>query len=194
VHHLQLRGVSRRVLGLFRPVDTDRACSQFVITRYDDNGDEEKRPVAVKKQAAWLERCYQEPYHMPYILYLSDFKNGEVARAAAAAIFSQACHQYRVSDRERPLWVRLSQDYNQPLPLSGNERPAFVVLDNVFTDSTSAKVEKLRDVLAFYDDTPIVVICATPGSPWALVERYNVAGSYGVLLRDTRVLMKEDEV
>ncbi|MCY1560907.1 hypothetical protein D9M68_981020 [compost metagenome] len=78
--------------------------------------------------------------------------------------------------------------------MSGEDRPSFLVIDNVFTDSTAAKVEKLRDILACYDDTPVIVLCTTPGSPFALVEQFNLPATYGALIRDNRALKKEDEV
>lgn len=188
------RGVPRRTLGLFRPYDLDKCCSQFVINRFDDDGEPQKRPVQAKKQVEWLNRCVNDPYHQPYILYLSDYKSGEIVRSVAAAIFSYACHLHTNIGRERPKWIRLWQGYDLQVPLTGEDRPSFLVIDNCYTDSTAAKVEKLRDILACYDDTPVIVICGTPGSPFALVEQFNLPVTYGALLRDHRAMKKEEEV
>lgn len=193
-HMLINRGVPRRTLGLFRKYDLEKCTSQFLITRHGDDGEEIKKPVANRKQSEWLNRVVDDPYHCPYVLYISDYKSGEIVRSVAAAIFSRACAQHTQIGRERPKWIRLYQGYDLQVPLSGEDRPSFLVIDNVFTDSTAAKVEKLRDILACYDDTPIIVICSTPGSPWALVEQFNLPATYGALLRDNRVLMKEESV
>lgn len=193
-HHLINRGVPRRTLGLFRKYELEKCTSQFLITRYDDDGEPVKRPVPIKKQAEWINRCVDDPYHYPYVLYLSDYKSGEIVRSVAAAIFSRACAAHTNPGRERPKWIRLYQGYDLQIPLSGEDRPSFLVIDNVFTDSTAAKVEKIRDILACYDDTPVIVICSTPGSPYALVEQFNLPATYGALLRDNRVLKKEEEV
>lgn len=188
------RGVPQRTLGLFRKFDLEKCTSQFLITRFDGDGAEEKRPVPPRKQSEWLNRVVAEPYHYPYVLYLSDYKSGDICRSVAAAIFSKACHEHAQIGRERPKWIRLYQGYDLQVPLRGEDRPSFLVIDNVFTDSTAAKVEKIRDILACYDDTPVIVICSTPGNPYALVEQFNLPATYGALLRDNRTLKKEDEV
>lgn len=194
VSHLISRGVPKRTLGLFRKYDLEKCCSQFLINRFNGDGDPEKRPVAAKKQIEWINRCVDDPFHYPYLMYLSDYKNGDIVRSVAASIFSIACAQHDNAGRARPQWLRLWQGYDTQIPLTGEDRPSFLVLDNVYTDSTAAKVEKMRDILACYDDTPVIVICSTPGSPWSLVEQFNLPATYGVLLRDNRALKKEEEV
>lgn len=192
--HLMARGVPRRTLGLFRSYDPRKCCSQFLLTRHNDDGEEEKKPVKAIKQIEWLMRCIDDPFHDPYLMYLSDYKNGDIARCVAASVFSNALIKHTNLKRDRPLWLRLNQGYVQQVPLEGDSRPSLLILDNVFIDSTAAKVEKLRDILSNYDDTPVLVIVSTPGNPLALSEQFNLAATYGVLLRDNRVMTKEEEV
>lgn len=189
------KGVPKRTIGLYKPFNPAGACSQFLMSKYNDNGDEIKAPVHPKTQLAWLNRLIDDPYHGPYVAYLSDYKEGDISRTVAAAVFSNAMHSFQVgTHRERPRWIRLHQGFDTQIPLYGSDRPSLLVLDNVFADSTQTKVEKIRDIISAYDDTPVIVIVSTPGSPLSLVERFHLQVDYGILLRDTRIMTKEESV
>ena len=193
-HLLQGRGVPARTLGLFKPFDLERICSQYQIVRRNDSGEEETRPVMPSKQIGWLKQVFEDPYHLPYILYLSDYKNGDLSRGVAAAILSEAMSQFSVSTHkgDRPLWVRLHQGFDWQVDFEN--KPSLLVLDNVFLDSTPVKVEKLRDILSICDGIPIIVIVSSGGSPLALSEKFNLPATYGALLRDTRTSVKTQEL
>jgi hypothetical protein len=94
------------------------------------------------------------------------------------------------------MWIRLHQGFDSQVPLTGepSEKPSLLVVDNVFVDSTPTKVEKLRDLVAYYDDRPVIIIVSTPGSPLSLSEKFNIPVKYGVLLKDNRITVKEEEI
>lgn len=192
---LQVAGAPARTLNLFRPLDPDDLCQQFNTVKYVD-GEQQQTPLKARQQLDWVMRCYDDPYHRPYIMYLSDHKKGDIARALALALISAACKDFDHKYRARPKWVFLHQGFDSQVPIGESDgmRPAFLVLDNVYVDSTPTKVEKLRDILAFYQDTPIVVINSSQGSPLAISEQFSLPSTYAALLQDARTKVKEEEI
>lgn len=185
-------GVPGKYVRLYRPFDPAKCCVQYLLDK-QEAGDETKIPVMPRKQSEWLTRCLDEPYHTDYTCYLSDFKNGDVARNAALALMSSAISQQREAGKQgRIKWVRLHQGFDPQVDFE--ERYAFLVIDNVYTDSTGAKIEKLRDIVSHFDSTPMVIIVSSPGDPLALSKTFSLSASYGILLRDSQRAVEEDSV
>jgi len=186
-------GVPGKYVRMFKGFDLDRSCSQFLLDRYDNDGTAHKVPVMPKKQAEWLTRCFEDPFHTEYTCYLSDYHNGDVARNAAVALISEAMARYNHrAGLQRPKWLRLDQSFDRQF--DKESKYSFLVVDNVYVDSTSVKIEKLRDLLAVNDTTPTVVIVSSPGEPLALSHKFSLTATYGILLRNTRQVIAEESV
>ena len=186
-------GCPGKHVRLFQSLDMSKACCQFALERYDENGNSEKVPVMPRKQLEWLNRCYEDTYHGAYTCYLSDFQNGDIARTAAVSLISHAIAGYNLGKgRKPPKWIRLNQSFDPQFERDSTY--SFLVIDNVFVDSTSVKIEKLRDLMSANDSTPTVIIVSSPGEPLALSHKFSLTATYGILLRNTRQVVEEEAV
>lgn len=63
----------------------------------------------------------------------------------------------RFAKLNKPKWVKLSNDYKDNLH-DASWKPSMLVLSNITPNSSAFKLEKVRDMLEFYDDIPRIVV------------------------------------
>ncbi|QZE60076.1 hypothetical protein pEaSNUABM35_00159 [Erwinia phage pEa_SNUABM_35] len=144
--------------------------------------------VGKAKQLTHLARMIQDPFKAdPRITVISSFPNDYRAKMAALSIFNAA-----VEDSEttalKPRWVTLYGDRFDYEQLK-SKRPSLLVLTNVTLDSTSYKIERLRDILEMFPKIPRIVV--TGGSPDPLelfTKRIHLQAQTGISIGPAHVV------
>lgn len=125
------------------------------------------RRVSINKQIQRFIEYHNNPVRGNQLMAISSFPTDLRAKNVALAIFSNAVRQYyekrktsrTISKQVPPMWHNIGGGFKDVL-LDTDIKPSFLVLANVFEDSTPLKVEKLRDILVKHDDIPRIVVTA----------------------------------
>lgn len=149
-----------------RPFLLDQAVCNITYTP------EKMQPQIIKKseQINDFFEVMESPFLKPYIYIISGRPSDVRACCVAATLMIQASliHAQLKSDKEhnpqsrfgkmeRPLWVKLTNDYKDNMP-SLHSKPSFLILSNLTPNSSNFKNEKLRDILECHDTIPRVII------------------------------------
>jgi hypothetical protein len=127
------------------------------------------KPVIYKKSEQLQDflSVISEPFNKPYLYVISGKPADTQACAVAAVILiaasmahsrlraEQPSHRY--ARMNKPRWVKLSNDFKDNVH-DANWKPAMMVLSNITPNSSALKLEKVRDLLEFYDNIPRVVV------------------------------------
>lgn len=133
----------------------------------DINNDQQGavKTVTMKEQLKYLERFVRKPLGSFRCMCISSQPSDLRAKHLAMWMFDKAVQAYNDNGRMRgahartaPLWHRVFGGFHDELMESRSERPALLVISNVLEDSTSTKIEKVRDLLEKYNDTPRIVV------------------------------------
>lgn len=109
------------------------------------------------KQLQHLARMITNPFEAdPRITVISSFPNDYRAKMAALSIFNAAVED-SVETALKPRWVTLYGDRFDYDKLR-DKRPSLLVISNVTMDSTSYKIERLRDILEMFPRIPRIVV------------------------------------
>lgn len=120
------------------------------------------RVFSKTKQLQHLAKMITNPFAMdPRITVISSFPNDYRAKMAALSIFNAAVED-SVETALKPRWVTLYGDRFDYEQLK-QKRPSLLVISNVTIDSTSYKIERLRDILEMFPKIPRIVV--TGGGP-----------------------------
>jgi hypothetical protein len=95
-----------------------------------------------------------------------------------AAYMMQHCLKHHNSHTALPMWVDLVAGFDNPLVVH-KSKPSMLVINNVGTDSTNPKMEKLRDILEVYASIPRVVI-AHGCDPYTFFKQYLALPIHGL--------------
>ena len=113
--------------------------------------------VPRKEQLDYFARLMDHPLEMdPRITVISSFPSDHRAKIAALNLFSNAVED-TAGKVSKPMWLTLygdRLDYDK-LRL---KRPNFIVITNITMESTSYKLERLRDILEMFPKIPRVVV------------------------------------
>lgn len=120
------------------------------------------RVFSKTKQLQHLAKMITNPFAMdPRITVISSFPNDYRAKMTALSIFNAAVED-SVETALKPRWVTLYGDRFDYEQLK-QKRPSLLVISNVTIDSTSYKIERLRDILEMFPKIPRIVV--TGGGP-----------------------------
>ena len=120
------------------------------------------RNISVTKQYKVLSSILDHPLRSSYTIGISSFPSDLRAKYLAVMIMSAALDAYKTSHkpgRGMPLWHRVYgglQDTLRDRPIA--EMPCMLIITNVGPDSTSMKMEKVRDLLEKFSDIPRIVV------------------------------------
>ena len=144
--------------------------------------------VSKTKQLTHLAEMINSPFSMdPRITVISSFPSDYRAKMAALSIFNAA-----VEDAEttalKPRWVTLYGDRFDYEQLK-SKRPSLLVLSNVTMDSTSYKIERLRDILEMFPKIPRIVVTGGGPDPLELfTKRVHLQAQIGVSIGPAHVV------
>lgn len=120
------------------------------------------RNISALKQFKVLTSILDHPLRSSYTIGISSFPSDLRAKYLALMIMSAAIDAYKASHkpgRGLPLWHRVYGGLTDTLrdkPIA--EMPSMLIITNVGPDSTSMKMEKVRDLLEKFSDIPRVLV------------------------------------
>lgn len=123
--------------------------------------------IAPAKQMKKLNALFEHPLRSAYTLGIGSFPSDLRAKHLAITLMNAAIDEYikkRPPGRAYPLWHRVYGGLGDGLrdrPVS--EMPCMLIISNINMESSSIKVEKVRDLLEKYSEIPRIVI--TGGEP-----------------------------
>ncbi len=144
-------------VGVFDAVD-------FLIRMEPDLPGVTNRTISAKKQMEKLRMILKNPLRrQPYTIAIGSYPSDARAKYLAHMLFSAAIDQYqrdrpRFGARGMPMWHRVWGNYKDTLRDGHKESPCMLFIANIHDESTSVKIEKVRDLLEMYSDIPRVVI------------------------------------
>lgn len=135
----------------------------FLVSMEPDLPGVHNKPISTKKQASLLRKILNDPLAHPYVIGISSYPSDTRAKQLAQTIMSAAIDSYetnrrRQGVRSRPLWHRVWGNLNDSLRDRHKENPSLLVLSNLNDESSSVKIEKVRDLLEMYSDIPRIVV------------------------------------
>lgn len=153
----------------FIPSGTKFDLVDFLISMEPELPGVKNRPVSTKRQASNLRTILRDPLKHPYSIGLSSYPSDARAKYVAQMIMSAAVDSYnrnrkKHGTRSLPHWHRVYGGYKDALrdrqtPLD----PCMLIISNIHDESSSMKIEKVRDLLEMYSHIPRIVI--TGGRP-----------------------------
>lgn len=121
-----------------------------------------------QKQLDMFEAFIEAPFEPINYCIVSAPDDGK-AKLLAAVMMQHALinHDSRTA---LPLWVDLTGGFDNPL-IVNRSKPSLLIINNVGVASTAVKMEKLRDILTVYSETPKVIV-ATGCCPYTFFVKY----------------------
>lgn len=125
------------------------------------------RKISVSKQIRTFEKIMENPLWGSYLYVISSFPSDLRAKQIALSILHKAHEKYYqkkannkiLMKRSTPVWHNVMGGFKDTyLERDLAHPPALMVLSNVVEDSSQTKFEKLRDLLAMYENIPIIVV------------------------------------
>jgi len=108
-----------------------------------------------------FKKVYDNPFQSPYIYCIASHPNDAKASAVALHIMMQANRLMvnNVTAKGLPLWHILTGSYKDKLRDARKRiNTSLLILSNVPENSSATKLEKLRDLLELYHDTPRILV------------------------------------
>ncbi len=125
------------------------------------------KAIATGRQFKNLQKIFEEPLRTPYTLGIGSFPSDLRAKHLAIMLMNAAVDEHlrnRRPGRSLPLWHRVYGGLGDPLrdkPII--DMPCMLIIANINADSSSFKLEKVRDLLEKYSEIPRIVV--TGGEP-----------------------------
>lgn len=117
--------------------------------------------IAARTQQAFLEKLVANPIGSPLTLCIASFPTDLRAKHLAQYIMLCAIQAYTAQSRHgkvMPVWHRVYGGFGDSLRDS-NDVPCLIVIANVSVkESSSAKIEKVRDILEKFPQVPRIVV------------------------------------
>lgn len=140
------------------------------------------------KQLQHLAKMITNPFNIdPRITVISSFPNDQRAKMAALNVFNSAMEDsgHTVC---KPRWVTLYGDRFDYEQLK-SKRPSLLVISNVTMESTSYKIERLRDILEMFPKIPRIVVTGGGIDPLELfTKRVHLPVQAGISIGPTHVV------
>lgn len=126
------------------------------------------KSISVAKQYKMLETFLAHPLKGSHTIGISSFPSDLRAKHLAIHLMAAACeaHQagHKKPGRSLPLWHRVYGGWTDSLrDKVSQEVPSMLILVNVHQNSSTVKLEKVRDLLERYSEIPKIVV--TGGEP-----------------------------
>lgn len=126
------------------------------------------KAVGASKQAEMLRKILANPLGRPLTIGISSYPSDARAKYVAHMIMAAAIQQYETNrskfgTKSRPMWHRVWGKYRDTLRDGQKENPCMLVISNLHDESSSVKIETVRDLLEMYSDIPRIVVSA--GAP-----------------------------
>ena len=121
------------------------------------------KTISQARQIAWFNEFLEDPYRPKAYCLVSAPHDGQ-AKLLAAYMMQEAFRRSRQGE-SLPYWHDLTASFTNPM-LKDHTSASMIILNNVGVNSTTAKLEKLRDLLEAYSDKPRIVV-ATGCDPFA---------------------------
>lgn len=149
--------------------------------------------ITINKQRSALATVFKNPLKTPFVMGISSFPSDQRAKYLATNIMMAACLAYnrdKRSGRELPLWHRVFAGFQDTLRDRSNTDsiPSLIVISNVTIDSSSIKLEKVRDILEKFPDVPRIVVMGGEPPSNLFANRLNFPMTIGIYLGpDSRI-------
>lgn len=119
--------------------------------------------IGKRRQSQDFKQLWDDPYLGPYTLCISSSPSEVMAQMTAMRLFLRAIAATRKHSLPGvPRWHTIYGGWGDKLRDEERDREInFLVLDNVVSDSTATKIEKLRDILKRYGDIPKVIVTSS---------------------------------
>lgn len=128
-----------------------------------------RNSISVKRQLASIHQLTTNPLRAAPTICIASNPTDLRAKLLACQIMDKAIDHHKARTRKHgqtlPKWHKVYGGYKDPLRDKDiakekdlDEYPCMLILTNVLPDSTSYKLEKLRDLLEKYDDIPRIVV------------------------------------
>ncbi|QZE56025.1 hypothetical protein pEaSNUABM52_00167 [Erwinia phage pEp_SNUABM_52] len=140
------------------------------------------------KQLRHLAQMITNPFGSdPRITVISSFPSDARAKMAALNIFNSAVED-SATTALKPRWVTLYGDRFDYEQLK-SKRPSLLVISNVTLESTSYRVERLRDILEMFPKIPRIVVTGGGLDPMELfTKRVHLPVQAGISIGPTHVV------
>lgn len=170
------KGCPKHLLDSYRPIVDE---GSFAPLKIDD-----AVTLSPTKGFKLFLRLLGVGHTVQQLIHLSDTSVSlKTAYNAALTIAASRCQEdrgYNVA------WVRLHQGIDPQADLTSRlGQPNLMIVDNIYGDSTSYKVEKLRDMVSHLDRTDFIFLVRPAGNPAALT------ANFGILATHTPLLLQE---
>ncbi|SBV38460.1 hypothetical protein BN7874_257 [Phage NCTB] len=129
-------------------------------------GDDIKsKPISVAAQLEYATQLLEEPFKYPdTIACVNSYPTDLRAKVFAANIMETAVFECIDGNRDRshnrmPYWYRMYGDSKYGyIKHIRDQRPSLLILSNITTESSPARLEMLRDILVHFDSIPRIVV------------------------------------
>jgi hypothetical protein len=146
--------------------------------------------TSVKRQAAGITRLLANPLHGSPIIGIGSMPTDTRAKFLAMSIMDAAITQQASGahkGKAMPLWHPVTGGYYDPLrDDKGDHRPncSMLIITSVGRDSTSVKIEKVRDLLEIYHNIPRIVVVNGCDPVTFFADKIRMGLRYAFLLND----------
>jgi hypothetical protein len=121
------------------------------------------KKISVGKQYKVIEHLLDSAEKSKGVYCISSFPSDERAKHVAVSIVANILQRSIKSKKPqaKPLWHRVYGGFKDDLRDKHVDKPSLIVLSNIdATNSSGAKLEKIRDILEKFDSTPRLVVLA----------------------------------
>lgn len=159
---MQTRGLDRSVLqGSRIKFDLEESIVSF---KPDLGSDLKSKNVNQTKQLKVAQQMLENPFHGSPVVCINSYPTDLRAKVLAANIMESAVFEYL--DRKEagkparlPYWARLYSDVSYGyIEKIKDQKPGLLIVSNITSGSTPARLEKLRDILDYFDNIPRIVV------------------------------------
>lgn len=146
------------------PVSTRIDVSDFLISMEPDLPSVQNKPISTKKQLESLRKLLRNPLKFTGTIGISSYPSDSRAKYLAQVIMSAAIDEYKANRRHygtksMPKWHRVYGGLKDSLrDLGKPEDVSMLIISNIHDESSSIKIEKIRDLLEMYSSVPKIVV------------------------------------
>lgn len=146
------------------PLATRIDVSDYLIAMEPDLPSVKNKPVSTKKQLENLRKLLRNPLRFQGTIGISSYPSDSRAKYLAQMIMSAAIDEYQTNRKQygtkaMPKWHRVYGNLKDPLrDLGKPEEVSMLIISNVHDESSSIKIEKIRDLLEMYSSVPKIIV------------------------------------